>query len=74
MSSPIFFRRCHVCGATNQSLMERVEECECCGRTLPPFFYFDERIVPVAQECHLRPVPQNYQGYAPIQGLTAYWE
>ena len=77
MEKPIFFRRCHVCGSTNQSLGERVYTCQHCGQSFIPFFYFDERFTPVMDEAILRSSntsDKNNYKYTPIQGLTAYWD
>jgi ribosomal protein L37AE/L43A len=36
------FRRCHVCGATNESSDEdKISKCSGCGRNFAPFFYFE---------------------------------
>lgn len=36
------FRRCHVCGATNESENEeKIVKCHGCGKAFAPFFYFD---------------------------------
>ncbi len=88
MSHSLYFRRCHICGFTNQSSDEAVCSCHCCGRVLIPFFYFDERFVPTLDESRARSTNhadisggvknveshvESHGGYGPIQGLTAYW-
>ncbi len=66
------FRRCHVCGdVSTQS--GRVEECESCGKPIPPFYYFDDRSTPVATDNAERPTFSK-QHVNPILGLTAYWD
>ena len=74
MDKPIFFRRCHLCGAINQSAVERVQLCQPCGHILTPFFYFDERELPVMHEAQVRQKTSYDNQYAPIHGLTAYWD
>lgn len=73
MNQVIFFRRCHVCGSTTQSQTDKVDVCKPCGKHFAPFFYFDERFIPVASEATVRPLNISHDKYNPIQGLTAYW-
>lgn len=73
MEKPIHFRRCHMCGTVNVRESTRVERCRDCGRSLAPFYYYDERFMAVASDKTLRP-PLAENEYSPIQGLTVYWE
>jgi len=73
MDKPVFFRRCHMCGETNHKEGDRIERCEHCGKSLAPFYYFDERLVSTLGDKSLRAIPLEGE-YSPIQGLTAYWE
>lgn len=73
MEQPAHYRRCHVCGHLNVQASQPVIKCFECGRTLAPFFYFDDRFSSVPAEGTLRP-PRLEGEYNPIQGLTAYWE
>jgi len=69
----IHFRRCHVCGTVNSCEAEPVINCSDCGKSLAPFYYFDERFIIVASDLNIRsPLLDNE--YSPIQGLTVYWE
>lgn len=72
MKKPIHFRRCHVCGHTNQSA-QSILRCGGCNKSLSPFFYFDEKAIRPASDLQLRALPLHGE-YSPIQGLTAYWE
>jgi hypothetical protein len=67
------FRQCHLCGTLNESEDGKVERCECCGKSLAPFFYFDDRLAAIPGDGTLRP-PLMENEYSPILGLTAYWE
>jgi len=73
MSKAMHFRRCHVCGRLNERQSTKVEKCNFCGKSLAPFYYFDDRFVAVQGDMTLRP-PMLEDEYCPIQGLTVYWE
>ena len=73
MSKPTYFRRCHICGAMNESEHAKVERCDHCNKGLAPFYYFDDRFTAVQGDLSLRP-PLLQSEYFPIQGLTVYWE
>jgi hypothetical protein len=73
MEAPAHYRRCHVCGYLNVAKTQPVAKCGDCGKSLAPFFYFDDRFTTVPGDGTLRP-PRLQGEYNPIQGLTAYWE
>jgi murein endopeptidase len=67
------FRRCHVCGSINCSDTDKVHHCDRCGKSLAPFYYFDDRYTGIYSDHNLRPEPTQFE-VTPIYGLTAYWE
>lgn len=42
MNVKTHFRRCHICGTANSAEGDLVTACECCGKHLAPFYFFDE--------------------------------
>lgn len=73
MKEPVHYRRCHLCGTMNQCEGDSVERCLECGKVLAPFFYFDERLVAIPSDNHLRP-PLLMSEYQPVRGLTVVWD
>lgn len=71
LNEVIHYRRCHVCGAVSE-LKCKIERCNSCGKSISPFFYFDDLLAPVPAEDLLRP-PFAKGEVRPIVGLTAYW-
>lgn len=73
----IHYRRCHVCGTTNECIGELVTECEGCHKRLLPFFYYDEReamgisllVAKVKMKTRL-----PHESYPPLQGLSSFWQ
>lgn len=72
MKKPVHFRRCHICGHVNEHARP-IQKCGNCNKSLAPFYYFDEKFIPVLSDFNMRP-PSIQGAYGPIQGLTAYWE
>lgn len=72
-TGPIQFRRCHVCGTTNESEPRgQVHKCKNCGKTLAPFYYYDDKVVDAISAG--RPRPDRPDGEVlPIYGLSSYW-
>ena len=76
------FRLCHVCGTANSLEGDLVTECECCGKHLAPFYFFDEsRAMGLANSSLYSSEAGGssesvlpHKEYPPIRGLTAYWE
>lgn len=73
MEHPAHYRRCHHCGYLCAQKEAPVDRCAECGKSLAPFFYFDDRFTTVMADGSLRP-PRLEGEYNPIQGLTVYWE
>lgn len=76
------FRLCHVCGTANSLEGDLVTECECCGKHLAPFYFFDESRAMGLTNSSLYSSEAGgssesvlpHKEYPPIRGLTAYWE
>ncbi|MEO0335085.1 MAG: hypothetical protein AAF202_01735 [Pseudomonadota bacterium] len=73
MADQTHYRKCHVCGSVNEQEKEPVQKCHHCGKSLAPFFYFDDKYKVILSDMHRRP-PVIIGEYLPIHGLTAYWE
>ena len=67
----IRYRRCHVCGAVTESFV-KIESCGSCGKSVAPFFYFDDLSASVPSDAKGYDFRQ-VKGYRPLVGLTAYW-
>ena len=65
-------RRCHICGGINESPETVVTKCDHCGKTMAPFYFFNEAETAPISDCELRPVliPGDR---SPVRGLTAIW-
>ncbi|MBV2167280.1 MAG: hypothetical protein KUL82_01125 [Bdellovibrio sp.] len=83
MSSKIHYRLCHRCGTANCAEDDLVTACDCCGKHLAPFYFFDESKAMGLDnsnfysserhsEAHESLLP--HKEYPPVWGLTAYWE
>lgn len=75
MNSKVHFRVCHQCGALNEQEGELVTDCECCGKHLAPFYFFDEsRAMGLQDSGFDTATTLPHKEYPPVFGLTAYWE
>jgi hypothetical protein len=86
-SNDIYIRRCHHCGTSSESENGKVLQCSSCRRSFPPFFFFDERDVPVFCDTETRvhyfgdhPAdskprlgPRDTKTAPPIWGIAVYW-
>ena len=72
MDRPLHFRRCHICDGVNAVETGRVETCSHCGRSLAPFYYFDDCDVEALSDFDKEFKEQGK--YKPIRGLSAYWD
>lgn len=72
-----YLRRCHVCGATIEKEGHDIGQCPHCGKSVAPFFYFDERQIigfgDVQGPCALRAANQEHT-YGPLIGIGLFWE
>jgi len=67
-------RRCHRCGQVNTD-PQKVLSCNNCGRSVSPFFYFDEGAL-VFTDNGTRPYYAPIRApseYGPLIGVTAVW-
>lgn len=83
MNVKTHFRLCHICGTTNSIEGDLVTACECCGKHLAPFYFFDEsRAMGLTDssfysgELGMKSTESvlPHKEYPPVWGLTAYWE
>ena len=77
MSQKVHLRRCHVCGELNECHGNLVRHCNHCGKSLAPFFYFDEsKVMGLVVESRSGEQKSKLplREYPPLWGLTAYWE
>lgn len=78
MNVKTHFRICHVCGATNSLEGKLVTACECCGKHLAPFYFFDEsRAMGLTNSSNYSTTTETvlpHKEYPPVWGLTVYWE
>ena len=72
VSQCVHIRRCHVCGGMNESPETVVTKCDHCGKSMAPFYFFNEAETPTASDCELRMMPTPGER-APVRGLTAIW-
>lgn len=69
---PVHIRRCHICGGVTESKLDRVSHCQHCGKSLAPFYYFDDTKLMVSSD---KIESQIVVGeYRPVYGLTVFWE
>lgn len=66
------FRRCHICGEVTEKIGATVNRCGHCGKTMAPFYFFEEERVQPLSEHEFRP-PRQDGGRFPVRGLTAFW-
>lgn len=66
------FRRCHLCNETTEGEGADVKTCGACGKSLAPFYFFDDKtVMPHADHDHR---PERLEGKVrPVLGFTAYW-
>ncbi len=80
----VHIRRCHVCNGISERTDAQVDRCDQCGKSLAPYYFFDEKSVrvysvdeyrpdPLAEMAHEQgPVPDNGTR-VPIRGFSAIW-
>lgn len=73
-------RRCHVCGTVNESENQAIHRCSDCGKSLAPFYYFNESGLQGldANGLHLSVMkeydPQTQvETFKPLWGFSTYW-
>jgi hypothetical protein len=71
------FRRCHVCGTTNELDLERdnmVHACDGCGKHLAPFYFFEESEQSgISDDGLLLSLRKESIGYQPLWGFSVLW-
>lgn len=87
LESPLHIRRCHVCGAVNETESALVDKCHQCGKFFAPFVFFDEKaalgLVEPAKDDAASVVTNRLRSndwhhriktqYPPLWGITVYW-
>ncbi len=79
--NPMYLRRCHICGEVCECEGYIPEKCLHCGKSLAPFYYFDEakalgliREVDVdLSEEHYKTTALPLTNYPCLRGLTVIW-
>lgn len=82
MSDSTHYRRCHLCDTVNAVTGDLVTTCECCGKHLAPFYFFDEsRAMGMTDSNFYSSLEDRgssevlpHKEYPPVWGLTVYWE
>jgi hypothetical protein len=70
----VHIRRCHLCSGVTEAEGALVERCRHCGKTMAPFYFFNEVEVQPWSEAEMRmPVILNWGERKPVRGLTAVW-
>jgi len=73
----VHIRRCHICGTITESSGQKVSRCKTCGKSLSPFYYFDElHLDPISdQDLNVSKIQvESESRYKPIYGLTVLWD
>ncbi len=73
MDKPVHIRRCHICDGVTEINEGRVSDCNHCGQSLAPFYYFDDAFTKAPSENQAREAAPDGE-YQPIFGLTVYWD
>ncbi len=80
----VHIRRCHICNAVSERAGKQVDRCDQCGKSLAPYYFFDEKSVRVYSVDEYRPAPEvelaQYEGPVandgvrfPIRGFSTIW-
>jgi hypothetical protein len=68
----VYIRRCHICDRISESVGQSVVRCAGCSKNFAPYFYFDERGVPVLTDNMQRPLRLPHELH-PVVGLSTWW-
>lgn len=65
-------RRCHCCNGVTESDGKDVKACDHCGKSMAPFYFFNDDQVEPHTDHDLRPLRPSGK-VVPVLGFTAYW-
>lgn len=78
----VHFRRCHVCDGVSEMTESHVHKCEHCGKSLAPYYFFDEVAVSVYSVDELLPLEERVickdpsdssTRRLPLRGVSTVW-
>ena len=77
-STLVHYRRCHICGHVNEAHGAPgadgalVSRCDHCGKSLAPYYFFDEREVAPLSDQEGEPL-WRLGDRKPVRGFSVYW-
>jgi hypothetical protein len=73
-SQRLHIRRCHLCEGVTESEGSPVIRCHHCGKSMAPFYFFDEsEVIPHSDVEGELDGPRKPGERKPVRGFTAYW-
>ena len=76
-SQRMHLRRCHLCDTVTEQHGEHVTKCDGCGKSMAPFYFFNDEQVVIFTDHDTRPESPELTRLSkerlPIRGLTAFW-
>lgn len=69
----VHFRRCHVCGSVSERDCAWVDRCDCCGKLLAPYYFFDEDSIRVDADNRQRPLVERERRNRRASGEDPRW-
>ena len=70
----LHIRRCHLCAGVTENESAPVDRCTHCGKSMAPFYFFDDVSVSPLSDVDVRSTELCHAGQrVPVRGFTAYW-
>lgn len=70
----LHIRRCHLCDGVTECESDPVNRCQHCGKSIAPFYFFDDYEVTPLSDVEMRPGDERKTGQrSPLRGFSAYW-
>jgi hypothetical protein len=70
----LHIRRCHICAGVTECEGAVVNRCQSCGKTMAPFYFFNEfEVTPYTDGGVRRALILGPNERIPVWGFTAYW-